>query len=264
MHYLGMLAARLTVPVSYYVPTVVFSLLLAIVASAVALTVACAPNAGWKHQVLGGTLMGAGIGAMHYVGMAAMRSSAMQVYSPPVVALSVVTAVLIATLALRLLGGVREAGVRGETLRLGAGILMGLGVAAMHYLSMAAVHFELDLTPFSLRDTIQISSLGEIGVIVAATSVLLSGTALRRRRQDHVPPAPAGPCRARRIPRRPRPEANRSSANSTSSSANSPFGTASPGSTTGVTSTSTCEPSGIAPIRNEHPITLLMLDIDHF
>ena len=173
MHYLGMLAVRLPVPVFYCTPAVILSLLLAIVASAVALVVACAPHAGWKHQTLGGILMGAGIGGMHYVGMAAMRSSAMQVYSPSIVTLSVVTAVVIATLALRVLGRVPQACGHSELRRLGAGTLMGIGIAAMHYISMAAVHFVADAMPYSQRHAIQISSLGEIGVVLAASSVLV-------------------------------------------------------------------------------------------
>ena len=173
MHYLGMLAIRLPVPVFYDIPTVILSLLLAIAASAVALVVACVPKTGWKQQILGGILMGAGIGTMHYVGMAAMRSSAMQVYSARMIALSVATAVLIATFALRMLSKVQEAGRHGELLRLGAGILMGLGIAAMHYLSMTAVYFTADNMPYSTRHALQIGSLGEIGVILAATGVLL-------------------------------------------------------------------------------------------
>ena len=173
MHYLGMLAVRLPVPVAYHTPTVAFSLLLAIAAAAVALVVCCVPHARWRQYIVGGVLMGAGIGGMHYVGMAAMRSSAMQVYSTGIVALSVVTAVVISTLALRMLGGVRVAGPHEETVRLGAGVLMGLGIASMHYISMSAVHFVIDPTPFSLLHTIRIDSLGEIGVVLAATAVLL-------------------------------------------------------------------------------------------
>ena len=173
MHYLGMLAVRLPVPVFYYIPTVILSLLLAIVASAVALVVACAPRAGWSHQMIGGALMASGIGGMHYVGMAAMRSSAMQVYSPAMVALSIATAVVIATAALRMLGRVHQAGSHTEAMRLGAGVLMGIGIAAMHYISMTAVHFVADNMPYSQRHAIQINSLGEIGVIIAASSVLV-------------------------------------------------------------------------------------------
>ena len=173
MHYLGMLAVRLPVPVFYYIPTVILSLLLAIVASSVALVVACSPHAGWKQQILGGTLMASGVGGMHYVGMAAMRSSAMQVYAPGMVGLSVITAVIISTLALRLLGKVHDQGDHNELLRLGAGALMGIGIAAMHYISMTAVHFIADSMPYSQRHAVQISSLGEIGVIIAASSVLV-------------------------------------------------------------------------------------------
>ena len=44
---------------------------------------------------LGSLVMGMGIAAMHYIGMEAMRMSAMCHYSMPIVALSVVLAIVI-------------------------------------------------------------------------------------------------------------------------------------------------------------------------
>src|SRR5258705_7778924 len=73
MHYIGMLAFRLPVPVQYDWPTVLLSLLAAILASAVALFVASRPEMGLGRAVLGSLFMGGGIAAMHYTGMAAVR-----------------------------------------------------------------------------------------------------------------------------------------------------------------------------------------------
>ena len=77
MHYIGMLAFSLPVPVLYDWPTVLASLLAAILASAVALYVVSRRRMRVWSAGLGSLLMGAGIAAMHYVGMEAMRVQAM-------------------------------------------------------------------------------------------------------------------------------------------------------------------------------------------
>jgi two-component system, sensor histidine kinase and response regulator len=87
MHYLGMLAYSLPVPVFYHWPTVLVSLLAAVLASAVALFVVIGNKMGPLSVGIGGLVMGIAIAAMHYVGMAAMRLPAMCHYSPGLVAL---------------------------------------------------------------------------------------------------------------------------------------------------------------------------------
>src|SRR5450755_101910 len=73
MHYVGMLAFSLPVPVLYHYPTVILSLLAAIAASAVALfTVSRDEGMSLPQTVVGSLTMGGGIAAMHYIGMAAM------------------------------------------------------------------------------------------------------------------------------------------------------------------------------------------------
>jgi len=73
MHYIGMLAFRLPVPVLYDWPTVLLSLIAAIFASGVALFVVSRKEMGWSQALSGSAIMGGGIATMHYTGMAAMR-----------------------------------------------------------------------------------------------------------------------------------------------------------------------------------------------
>src|SRR3569833_1255214 len=100
MHYVGMLAYKLPVPVFYDWPTVLASLLAAILAAGVALWIASREEIGLIRGILGGGLMGVGIALMHYLGMAAMRVPAMCHYSTRLVALSVVLGILISCVAL--------------------------------------------------------------------------------------------------------------------------------------------------------------------
>jgi two-component system sensor histidine kinase/response regulator len=71
MHYIGMLAFHLPMPVLYDWPKVLLSLFAAILASAVALFVVSRETMGLVRASLGALVMGAAIPVMHYTGMAA-------------------------------------------------------------------------------------------------------------------------------------------------------------------------------------------------
>ena len=73
MHYTGMLAFSLPVPVLYHWPTVLLSFLPAVVSAAVALFLVNSWTIRSRRALVGSTLIGAGIAAMHYTAMAAMR-----------------------------------------------------------------------------------------------------------------------------------------------------------------------------------------------
>src|SRR2546426_1285654 len=81
MHYLGMLAFVLPIPVAYHWPTVLLSLLAAILASVIALHVVSRQHMSVSRVVAGSVLMGAGIAGMHYIGMAAMRLPAVSQFN---------------------------------------------------------------------------------------------------------------------------------------------------------------------------------------
>src|ERR1700674_3666721 len=76
MHYIGMLAFVLPIPVAYHWPTVLLSLFAAILASVIALYAGSRQKMGAFRALAGSVLMGGGIASMHYIGMAAMRLSA--------------------------------------------------------------------------------------------------------------------------------------------------------------------------------------------
>src|ERR1700758_4399863 len=95
MHYIGMLAFILPIPVAYHWPTVLLSLLAAVLASVIALYVVSRRKMSASQAVAGSAMMGAGIASMHYIGMAAMRLSAACEFNSFLVILSVAFAVLI-------------------------------------------------------------------------------------------------------------------------------------------------------------------------
>src|SRR6202163_111240 len=147
MHYIGMLAFILPVPVAYHWPTVLLSLFAAIVASAIALYVVSRRMMNAFRALTGSVLMGAGIASMHYIGMAAMRLPAMCRFSSFLVVLSVVFAVLISLAALWIAFHFRDekaASGRGKT---AGAVVMGAAIPVMHYTGMAAASFSLSDMP---------------------------------------------------------------------------------------------------------------------
>ena len=89
--------------------------------------------ASYGKLVMGGMFTGLGVAGMHYTGMAAMIMPADLSYDPMLFGLSIVIAVVAATVALWL-----AFNLRGNVQRFGSAIVMGLAVCGMHYTGMAA------------------------------------------------------------------------------------------------------------------------------
>jgi diguanylate cyclase (GGDEF)-like protein/PAS domain S-box-containing protein len=177
MHYLGMLSVRLPVEVVYHIPTVILSLMFAVLASVVVLFLVSRSQLTGTQLAAGSVLMGSGIGAMHYTGMHAMRSSLMHHYQPGLVALSVGVAVAFSWFALWMTFSMRKEQGGRELVRLGGAVLMGLGIAAMHYTAMTAVSFLPAGMSYSKTNTIEISAVGVLAVALT-TGIILFGTLL--------------------------------------------------------------------------------------
>ena len=164
MHYIGMLAFLLPVPVFYDWPTVVVSLFAAIFASGVALFVVSRHRMEWGYALAGSAIMGSGIATMHYIGMAAMRLPAMHHYDSPLVILSVVVAIVMSLVALWLSFHLREHAKTSWRQKCASALVMGAGVAAMHYTGMAAATFTPSMMPPDLSHAVHISPLGIAGI----------------------------------------------------------------------------------------------------
>ena len=173
MHYIGMLAFHLPVPVQYDWPTVLVSLLAAIFASLVALFVVSRQKMGWLQALAGCIVMGGGIAGMHYIGMAAMRLPATCYYSPAIVALSVVLALVISLVALGLTFHFRGETTSWDWRKIVSALVMGAAIPVMHYTGMAAASFTSSTLVHGDRShSLSISSLGIAGVIVVTFMVL--------------------------------------------------------------------------------------------
>ncbi len=181
MHFVGMLAFHLPVPVGYDTALVLLSVFVAIAASALGLFVGSRPSLPLPVLGLAGLCMAAAISGMHYIGMLAMRLPATITWRPELVVLSVAIAIA-ASVAALLMAFHLQRSVSGlfHWPKLGAATVMGIAISGMHYTGMAAAEF----TPVAsavARDTLSLQTFGvALGVVVgtvAILSVALAGAA---------------------------------------------------------------------------------------
>src|SRR5882757_3016405 len=132
MHFIGMLAFSMPgMMVSYDFGLTLLSLALPIAVTAFGFVVAIQPDTRWVGLLLSGIVMGFGIAAMHYTGMAAMRMNAQLSYEWWWVGISVAIAVGASTVALWL-----SLQRTNPLQRVWAAMVMGLAVSGMHYTAM--------------------------------------------------------------------------------------------------------------------------------
>jgi signal transduction histidine kinase/DNA-binding response OmpR family regulator/HPt (histidine-containing phosphotransfer) domain-containing protein len=142
MHFIGMLAFSLPCGVGYNPVLTLVSILPGVLASGVALFVLSRrEQPPQKLLFVCALLMGAGIGAMHYSGMAAMQPAALLRYDIRIVTLSVVVAVALAYLALVIRARLKRFNDHRVLRTLLPATVMGLAIAGMHYVAMEASIF---------------------------------------------------------------------------------------------------------------------------
>ncbi|MGG7448586.1 putative bifunctional diguanylate cyclase/phosphodiesterase [Kosakonia oryzendophytica] len=141
MHFIGMLAMDISMSMRYKPLLTVISMFIAIGSSLFALWLVSTPRLHLQRLIPGSIVMGLGIVAMHYTGMAALQVSPAIVWNMNWVALSVVIALAASFAALWLTFRLRHEAAQVALMRFGAAILMGIAIAGMHYTGMMAAQF---------------------------------------------------------------------------------------------------------------------------
>ena len=143
MHFIAMLGFTIPgEPIRYNVPITIGSLLISVAVVSVGSFIVGFGNGGWPRLIGGGTVIGIGVAAMHYIGMAAMSMPGSMSYRLPLVALSVVIAIVAGTASLWI-----GTWVRSIAATVGAAIVMGIAVTGMHYTGMAALQVKGGVMP---------------------------------------------------------------------------------------------------------------------
>jgi NO-binding membrane sensor protein with MHYT domain/ActR/RegA family two-component response regulator len=177
MHFVGMLAFHLPIPITYGVELVLLSVVVAIGASALALFIASQPSLGPLALIGGALWMGSAIAGMHYVGMAALNLDARLEYSPAMVVGSAAIAVLASLAGLVLAHRFRSDETRRTRLAsVGSALVFGAAIAGMHYTGMAAADFS---TPgHTGHPGGGLLATGELAAGVGIGTLLILGTSL--------------------------------------------------------------------------------------
>ena len=141
MHFIGMLAFKLPIDLGYDVTLTSLSLLIAILSCGFALWLVSQPRLPAWQLLFGALIMGGGISAMHYTGMAAMHMQPGIDYDPSLFTASLLIAVGASGAALWIAFRLRQHTPYVALIRCGAAIIMGIAIVGMHYTGMAAARF---------------------------------------------------------------------------------------------------------------------------
>lgn len=171
MHFIAMLACDMGTPVTYDIVLTLASAVLAIVACSLGLAIVGRGSFRFVNLLYAGVLMGLGVAGMHYLGMAAVLSSAHVSYDGGIVALSLGIAIVASMAALWL-----AFNLRGVLQMLGSALVMGLAVCGMHYTGMSAMELaQGDMLPAGFAQGMR----GEhLGLAIFAVVVILLALAL--------------------------------------------------------------------------------------
>jgi diguanylate cyclase (GGDEF)-like protein len=141
MHFIGMLAFNLPIDLGYDGAITLLSLLIGVLSSGFALWLVSQPKLPAWQLAFGALVMGAGISAMHYTGMAAMRMQPGIDYDPTLFGASLMIAVAASGAALWIAFHLRQHTPYVRLIRGGAAVIMGIAIVGMHYTGMAAARF---------------------------------------------------------------------------------------------------------------------------
>jgi diguanylate cyclase (GGDEF)-like protein len=169
MHFIGMLAFTLPIPLAYDIPLTLLSLLITIVSSGFALWLVSPDRVPVSNILLGAFVMGLGSSTMHYTGMAAMRMQPGIDYDPTLFGLSLVIAVTASAAALSIAVRLRKETPYVRLARGGAAVVMGFAILGMHYTAMTAANFPAGSFCGALPNGLQADGLDKLVLITSLT-----------------------------------------------------------------------------------------------
>ncbi len=179
MHFIGMLAFRLPIPMSYDIPITLFSLMIAVIVSRFALYTVSHDVLRMNRLLSAGLYMGIGIAAMHYTGMAAMAMEPPIRYDPLLFVLSVLIAIVASMAALWIAFRLRSESILSVFWRkAGGALVMGAAISGMHYTGMVAANFDLNsictVNPQEINNVWLAGTIGGFTFMFLSTTLLIS------------------------------------------------------------------------------------------
>ena len=184
-HFIAMLAFSPGLPTAYNVPLTVLSLIIAVVVTGFGLAIALMSRWSAAAPWLGGAVVGAGIAAMHYTGMAAFEVPGRINWDASLVDASIAIGAVLAAAALYV-------GLRGEARRwtlLGT-LLLTAAICGLHFTAMGAASVTpdptIDLSASSVPSGLLAVGVALVSIVVVALA--LGGVAIdmRDRRREEL------------------------------------------------------------------------------
>lgn len=177
MHFISMLAFQTPIDIEYDLGITLFSLLIALLASWLAMQTLSEVQPSAQRCLKTASVIGLGIAGMHYVGMAAMKSSASAYYHPGLFALSVLIAIGASFAALWVARYLSEgSGVAHQLLKYSAALILGAGIISMHFTGMAAL--DLVIAEGGVAASGGATGHLQLGLTVALIILLILGSAI--------------------------------------------------------------------------------------
>ncbi len=173
MHFIGMIAYKAPIPVSYDATLTIVSMLVAILFVGIGLYLVIGQRQMKIATLVGaGVIMGLGVAGMHYTGMYAIQMSGEMHHDEVIVAISLVIAVVASIAALWIAFTMRK-----TWQKLISAFVMGVAVCGMHYTAMSGMSMTHDHdSAFMTTSTILPTELA--GYIVVATVGVLAAALL--------------------------------------------------------------------------------------
>ena len=166
-HFVAMLAYRPGVAVAYDPTLTIVSILIAAFLCGVGFWLAI----GRPGPMIGGAVTGAAIGAMHYVGMAAVRIPAVAIWDWHYVVASAVIGISAMALGMQIV-------IRGSSWRPQAAgaVIFTLAICSMHFTGMSAVTYRLDPTvlvpDIVVEPTVLAIAVAAIAILIVALGLV--------------------------------------------------------------------------------------------
>ena len=178
MHFTGMLAYMIPIPMSFQPILTIISVFPAMIGAYLALKLLSGKNFTTRNIQLAALPLALGIGLMHFIGMEAMETTALMFYDFITFITSIITAYILASIALHLIAyiiRIERYHLLGKVI---CSIAMGATIASMHYVGMASVSFYIlgnisELPHYMETDPLVISfAIAGITAVFVATTII--------------------------------------------------------------------------------------------
>ncbi|WP_370980085.1 MHYT domain-containing protein [Agaribacterium sp. ZY112] len=182
MHFIGMIAYNSEIEIAYALGPTLASLIIAVVLTGLGINIfSKAPDSN-AALAAAGFITALGITSMHYMGMEAMIMAGTMHYRTDLLILSILIAIIAATIALYLAFKLENG-----SHKFIAAIAMGLAVCGMHYTGMAAMSMKMDMERIiNLEPGISPMTLGLVVFCISTLLLACSLTISLNRLHQHM------------------------------------------------------------------------------